>query len=562
MSIAHAITQGGQIWSHRIRMFRQVFKIACLVSCSIGCLVLVFNLAQLDINLYLATWYYLKGFVLNFFGFKVSVSKEFWAKLTNEVFLYGTHVEVNAAKLVDLCERNHLIFMSAFEKRAAYASLISSYSLGGVLFLFSIKGWLSSRKKHLSNNKIISSFNAKWKIKLQRKASSISLSDVPLIKGTETQHILISGGTGSGKSNCLHHLLPQIRSQGNKAVIVDTTGVFVEKYYKEGRDSILNIFDERSKPWSPWVECQEPFDYKAMAESFIPSSLNEAENFWRRSAQQVLSSILEKTSDECLSSVLNQVILKDSLESFCNFLQGTQAASVVDISSEKTAASVRSVLAAHLSSFQFLKDAEESFSIRDWIKNDDEEGFLFLSCTPEQRESMVPFLSTWFSVAIRALSTLSPSFERRVWFIVDELPSLQRLKDLPKFVAEARKYGGCGVFSVQSPAQLDEIYGKNNSEVIVGNCGTKLAFFERSFETATRVSRVFGEGEVKESQESLSYGAHEMRDGVNLSYQKRMKPIVSAGDIQSIEANEAFLSLPASIPPVKIKFSIKKNCSN
>lgn len=50
--------------------------------------------------------------------------------------------------------------------------------------------------------------------------------------------------------------------------------------------------------------------------------------------------------------------------------------------------------------------------------------------------------------------------ERRVWFILDEAPSLQRIPELAETLAEARKFGGCFVLGMQNMAQLVHVYGR------------------------------------------------------------------------------------------------------
>ena len=42
----------------------------------------------------------------------------------------------------------------------------------------------------------------------------------------------------------------------------------------------------------------------------------------------------------------------------------------------------------------------------------------------------------------------------------DELPTLHKLPDLVEILPEARKFGGCYVFGIQSYAQLEDIYGE------------------------------------------------------------------------------------------------------
>ncbi len=251
-----------------------------------------------------------------------------------------------------------------------------------------------------------------------------------------------------------------------------------------------------------------------------------------------------------------EVLLRESLQELCLFVQGTKAASHIDLSSEKTAASIRSVVASYIEPLEHLEDSNDPFSIKAWMENEDEEGWLFLSTNIAQRATMTPLISSWFSIAIRSILQMEENLNRRIWFIADELPSLQKIKDFEVFVTESRKFGGCGLFAIQSPAQLEIIYGRELAKVILGNCMTRIAFYEQNPQIAEYISREFGEKELKEIQEGVSYGAHEMRDGVSLSTHTKVKRVISPAEIQSLEKNNAFVRLPESHPITKIKLKI------
>ena len=62
--------------------------------------------------------------------------------------------------------------------------------------------------------------------------------------------------------------------------------------------------------------------------------------------------------------------------------------------------------------------------------------------------------------------------------------------------------------------------------------------------------------EVLESNESLSMGAHHMRDGVSIAHQRRLQPIVSASEIMELNKLEAYVSLPGNYPVAKLTFAI------
>lgn len=103
----------------------------------------------------------------------------------------------------------------------------------------------------------------------------------------------------------------------------------------------------------------------------------------------------------------------------------------------------------------------------------------FLMASPSQRAVLVPLISAWYSIAMRSLMQMSIDLDRRMWFVADELPSLQKLKELETCLVEGRKFGACALLAIQSPAQLEMIYGHHNTRVIIGNCATKVSFSSR-----------------------------------------------------------------------------------
>jgi len=237
---------------------------------------------------------------------------------------------------------------------------------------------------------------------------------------------------------------------------------------------------------------------------------------------------------------------------------GTRAAAHLDIQAEKTAASIRSVASSFLIAFENIRDTESPFSVRDWVENETNQEWLFLHSLPAQRASLTPLLTSWISIAARSLLNTEPSRSRRLWFILDELPSLNKIKDLEMLITEGRKYGACAVLSLQSPAQLEAIYGHKTGPTLIGNCSTKIVFSEQDPQISQLISKAFGEREILEYNEGLSYGANDIRDGVNLSSQKKSVPVVTPTQIQSLSPNSAFLRLPGNWPVANIKFSIAK----
>ncbi len=554
MGIFAVIAEGGQTWTHRMRMLKQVVKFTLGTSFMIGLAVFCLLMGSLDKVNFQGTWYYIKAKTAGSVLEKLEVDKKYWAKTSHEIY-HTTNPMITPSKL----EKNSYPYFLRVTKESGknlyQATLATTLTMTGFLLFFLVKGARSRKKKHISGKKIVPPWLLRMQLKLTRQASPISIGGLPLAKGTETQHILITGGTGSGKTNCIHHLLSQIKNGHSKGLIVDTSGIFVDKYFDEKRDILLNPFDKRGSPWHPWAECQTKADYEEISECFIPRSFNENENYWRTAAKALLCAVLRKTEYSKRISDVQDWILLRPLTELAQFLEGTKAAAHIDLRADKTAGSIRSVASSYLSCLEYLENTENPFSISNWMKNE-KEGWLFLVAKPSQRSALGPLLSCWISLAFRTLIQLEPSLDRRTWFILDELPSLNKIRDLESFLAEGRKYGGAGLLALQSPSQLDSIYGSDVTKTIIGNCATKITFSEQDPIVAELISKSFGDREILEYQESISFGANSVRDGVSLTENKKRQHLVSASEIQSLKKNQAFVKLPGSLPVTKLKLEI------
>lgn len=189
------------------------------------------------------------------------------------------------------------------------------------------------------------------------------------------------------------------------------------------------------------------------------------------------------------------------------------------------------------------------------LLNHSSSSWLFMACKPEQREFLKPLFSGWVSLVIKALMRREEGNYKRTWVIIDELASLHKLPSLVSGLAEVRKYGGCFVLGFQDLSQLESVYGFEATKSLSNLTGTKVLFRSVDSQVADRVAKYLGDQEKQETKESISFGAHQMRDGVNLSSTKHVNPLVRATDIMKLENLEAYLKLPGDLPVTKFKFS-------
>lgn len=77
-------------------------------------------------------------------------------------------------------------------------------------------------------------------MKKRGEASDIRIDGLPLKLDSEIQNFAMHGTVGSGKSQLMRKILKQLRDRGDLVIIYDKGCTFVEDFYDESRDKVLN----------------------------------------------------------------------------------------------------------------------------------------------------------------------------------------------------------------------------------------------------------------------------------------------------------------------------------
>ena len=392
------------------------------------------------------------------------------------------------------------------------------------------------------------------------RRASCRIAGIPWPKRAETQHTIISGTTGSGKTVLISDLVAQIRARGERCILYDKMGSYTGAFYDPARDVLMNPLDARAPRWSPFFEARTPRDFDTMAAALIPQQKDTVDPFWVTAARQLFSNgagVLWKRG-VTENRVLVDHLLKTELTALAQAMEGTVAQSIVDPENPKTALSVRAMLTAHLSALEFLPDTGAPFSIREWVEREDESGFLFLTSRGDQHASLRGLISTWLEIAVNALLSLGRDDARRVWVVLDELPTLHQVPSLQPGLAESRQFGGCFVLGIQVFSALRDLYGRNGAETVSGLCGTRVVLAAPDQETARWSAESLGRGEVTEYAQGLSYGASAMRDGVSLTQRREMRPLALPSEIMRLENLHGYLKFPGPWPVARIRLPYVK----
>ena len=386
------------------------------------------------------------------------------------------------------------------------------------------------------------------------------IAGIPWPERAETRHTIVSGTTGSGKTVLIADLVEQIREHGERCVLYDKMGSYAETFFDPTRDVLLNPLDARAPRWSPFLEARNARDFDTMAAALIPRQKDTVDPFWITAARQLFShgAAVFRERGETRNRVLVEHLLKTSLDTLAEAMEGTVAQSIVDPANPKTALSVRAMLTANIGALELLPDEGSPFSIRDWIENDGGSGFLFLTSRGDQHASLRGLISTWLEIAVNALLSLPRDDGRRIWIVLDELPTLHQVPSLRPGLAESRQFGGCFVLGVQVFSALRDLYGRDGAETVSGLCGTRVVLAAPDRDTAEWSAESLGRAEVEEMAESVNYGAETPRSGVTLGARRALRPLVLPAEIARLDSLAGYLKFPGAWPVARIRLRYRQ----
>ncbi len=537
-------TRGGQITIHFVRMIGQViqkFGLAAVMLYSIITVSLWFN-ETTKYERYLGTRYV------------TALGGQYLGNSTNTVPLKmadGSTIDTTIGLLADSPKMRLNFFKLA---RVWWHSMIES-AVAAALILLCLFAWLfsfgrSQRKEvHLRGGKLVDGPALAEILKEKGLAGGLKFGGIPLVKDSETAHILLTGSSGTGKTTGMYELMKQIRKRGDRVVCFSPSGDFISWFYRKDKDKILNIFDARSPSWDLWGECDQPYHYAMIAASLVPVP-QQGEKIWSEAAQSLIAVLLRELHHKGTGTIDNllRIVTRLPMPKIYDILKDTEVAANLEPANERMGASIRSTATIALRSLAYLDNKRTPFTFKEWVNGPEDGSWLFLNARADQIDASRPVLSTWIEVFVSRMLSLPESRTRRVWLIIDELPTLNKLNSLALFVEQGRKFGGCAMIGFQQFSQLALIYSKELGSSIIGQCNTWICFRQNDPETAKFVAEKFGKVEVEENQQGLSYGANDMRDGVSLNWQRKEREVLMPAEIMGLPNLAGFVKLVGDLP--------------
>jgi hypothetical protein len=191
-------------------------------------------------------------------------------------------------------------------------------------------------------------------------------------------------------------------------------------------------------------------------------------------------------------------------------------------------------------SFRLLPDrkhAKTEWNARTWAK--ERRGWVFITSRPLERETLRPLHSLWIDLLVMRLLSAPQPGQRQIWFVIDELASLQKLPQLHTAITENRKSKNPLVLGFQGKAQLEVLYG-HLAEVMLSQPATKIFMKTAEPKAAEWISEAIGKVEIERLKETKFDGS---RSGKNFTLDRQIEPLVMGSEISGLDDRHAYLKL-------------------
>jgi Type IV secretion-system coupling protein DNA-binding domain len=367
-----------------------------------------------------------------------------------------------------------------------------------------------------------------------RTLESKQLMRIP--QRVEGQHIEIMGDTGAGKSTLIFQLLLQIKERGHSAIVYDPACEYVRRFYDSKRgDIVLNPFDARCPYWGPSEELRRRAEARAIAASLYQPTTDKKGEFFTETPQKIFAHLL--TFGPTPQDLVEWMANPDEID---HRVQNTEMAMMIAKGAQQQRNGVLASLGLIADGLRMLPRKEtttQHWSATEWAEH--RKGWIFLTSKPSEREALRPLHSLWIDLLVLRLLNEPKENQHPVWFVLDELASLQRLPQLHTAITENRKSKNPLVLGFQGKAQLEVTYG-HMAEVMLSQPATKIFLKTTEPKAAEWVSNAIGKVEIERVRRTLFDGN---RGGHNFTIERQVEPLVMDSEIAGLPDLHAFLKL-------------------
>lgn len=385
--------------------------------------------------------------------------------------------------------------------------------------------------------------------------STLKVGETILPFELEPKHMLILGTAGSGKGVLLNQLIVQINKRkqqhSTKCVFYDLKGEFVAKQLGKS-DLIFSPFDQRSLKWNLFNDLETPPDFDVVARSLFASP-EKSSAYWYNCAGDCFRTGLiylkrnNKTSNAELWDFFSQPLI--AIQAAFKTLPVSEQGALkhIDKSDSPASASIISILQERIQFFRYLVDVDGDFSFRKYIREEpakkSTQPNLFILNIEQYATIFKPLMTLVIDMMAREVLSLPDKLDRRIFFIIDELGTLNRMDSVLQIETVGRSKGASLICANQDLGRIEEQYGRANLKTFYNNFNTTFTFRIREPETAEFLSRAIGEQQIIKTSQSRQLNPGEVGDRKSINEQEKLERLILPTEFQSLPDLHAIVNI-------------------
>lgn len=382
--------------------------------------------------------------------------------------------------------------------------------------------------------------NLSLRDRVKRRPDHEIAPSVPYPADLWTRHVLVVGGTGSGKSTAIKPLIDKVVASGEQMLLFDPKSEFTEGF---AQPAIIAPWDRRSLSWDIAKDMRNPLDMRRFAATVIRESQDP---MWSNASRQLLVGLmiyLRGTRGEAWGWLELKEMVAQPQTILLSIMRDWHPEAVRSV--EKASVTTSGIL-INLSSFcSAIFDLADSWgdvpkerrvSFVEWAQGRSKFPQIILQGHGAYTELTKAYVEGIVGIVSAMVNSVEMRDDpnRKIWFIADEFPQMGKIPVRPLFEV-GRSRGVRCVIACQDFAQLEDLYGAAMVKALIGMCGTLLIGQIMQGETAEQLCKAFGAREVERTNMSSSFGGASagQNSSVTLSFNRDEVALYKPSELSS-----------------------------
>lgn len=350
----------------------------------------------------------------------------------------------------------------------------------------------------------------------EAKPGTLAWGMLELPDSERTQHFLVAGSIGSGKTLTILMLMRSVMKwmragQDCRALVLDEKREYfphIAGFHPAVNIRTFDPFDIRGVAWDIASDISTSAEADQLVHLLIPRGTNESQPYFSDAARDLTKATIEvlqkvKPMKWTLRDVLLLTASPDRLRAFIEKVPAVmdRAQTHFDANEFPSVMSTLSTKLAPLTVMAALwEKAPEKYSLNQWMK---ECSILMFAKDPVHRESMETLNRAIFSRASNLLLSQNSKAPGRSWVFLDEVREAGKLDGLRSLMNLGRSKGVGVVLGFQDFDGMRALYGSEEAHEITGQANNKTFLRTDSVATAKWMESNAGKILVKEANITL-----------------------------------------------------------